>query len=1297
MKKKRFVSVAAVLLLLLLVTTSTFATPFTPILDEFWIVKDSSEIFRDSFDNSVLPPSGPDGPDTYSMHGAGGMTGESGGRLTMTPSLGEPVVITTTYADLATSGLRMLSTSDDDNFLGFGSSFEIHGLFDMSNLPMVTGQSLGIRASDRALGLENPGNNTFYLFVGVHSITDEIRVFLREHDFTANTSEVLWSSSISALLAGAYQIELVLSKNANSSTLNASYFLYDINDNILGSGSKNNAGTIYDGEDYIRAQFISTDQIPLSADYLAQQDVFCGLDEPDVPCCGLDRPRGLRFGPDDNLYLTSYHDTQRINGTTGACMGKFNFGDPPTVPCPGDPLTMCNPQLLDPSDLVFYNHLTIPSSISLFVTDSSHKRVVRYNGKTGEYISEFIAGSNAGPDGFVIPANIEIGPKTLQPFPSPALPGDIYIRNNNGYSIDSFDPGTGAFKQRIVDFGSSTYPTHFVIGPDLNVYILANYTDWSGGKWFIVQRNDGHTGSYIDRFISLPTAPNQLCLPALAPAPGPPLSCSLESLDSLAFGPDGNLYIKGGWSGGSTYILRFDGTTGNPMDSFAWVLDDKLQYSYGGMIWGQDGKLYVVDRLGNKIRRYWEIPIIECLDIDGDNICDIVDNCPNDPNPGQIDRNLDGEGDACDDSDGDGIVDVEDNCWEMPDDNIDIDSDGLGDACDPDIDGDGIENGNDSCPHDHNNDSDGDTICDDIDPCLNDPVNDPDGDGLCAFEDNCPYDSNPTQNDNDSDGAGDACDICPGEKDLDIDGDGIVDCVDNCLYQANTDQDDTDLNGIGDACDCTDVLQGPNELGVDCGGYCGFQCPVCSWCGNQVTPLRLGNWIWNQGGIDVVFVPEQSYQGNWNQFVNDAIYHIRKGFFQIPDMTVDPLWDPVFGFPYPFDVYGSFNFYLYTGGFARTGDCSGILPNNFGEDAPFRDVAVILFNGAIQGCANGLNAPSHFISSHVCATMHEFGHAGFGLVDEYCGCTYYKQPGIHNVWDNEGNCLNAAREQQWTLGTCQEITCTTDCDNNGQPETISGYWRYDPDQMDNDGDGQFSEDPKNWRDNDRDGYFGEDPRDGIDNDGDGQLDEDPYFPWLRSDDDNDGSIDEDHPDPSIMSGTGNNCSPDYKFYEAAARRINRVLKNWPSSSTKGILTLLNINAGTITEVYSKVVDSHPDIGLQEGPFMFEVISSAKEILQTFEIWDPRIRLGDTAVYIDNVDFMVIFPFSDNLKAFTVKDAETGAALLTVDLTETLKNHCGDNNYEGSECQSLDLDNDGTPDYNDGCPEDNYWTCLAVFD
>ena len=71
----------------------------------------------------------------------------------------------------------------------------------------------------------------------------------------------------------------------------------------------------------------------------------------------------------------------------------------------------------------------------------------------------------------------------------------------------------------------------------------------------------------------------------------------------------------------------------------------------------------------------------------------------------------------------------------------DTDQDGIGDACDPDIDDDGV---------------------------LNDA-------------DNCRFKSNPNQEDSDNDNIGSACD--------------------NCRSAANEDQSDVDGDGIGDQCD----------------------------------------------------------------------------------------------------------------------------------------------------------------------------------------------------------------------------------------------------------------------------------------------------------------------------------------------------------------------------------------------------------------------------------------------------------------------------------------------------------------
>ena len=119
-----------------------------------------------------------------------------------------------------------------------------------------------------------------------------------------------------------------------------------------------------------------------------------------------------------------------------------------------------------------------------------------------------------------------------------------------------------------------------------------------------------------------------------------------------------------------------------------------------------------------------------------------------------------------DDADSDGIADADDNCLNTANsDQSDLDSDGLGDACDEDADGDGASGSNDAFPLDSSEsaDMDGDGIGDNSDA-------DRDGDDVANDEDAFPDDSTETR-DTDGDGVGD-------NIDPDDDGDGIPDTSD---------------------------------------------------------------------------------------------------------------------------------------------------------------------------------------------------------------------------------------------------------------------------------------------------------------------------------------------------------------------------------------------------------------------------------------------------------------------------------------------------------------------------------------
>jgi sugar lactone lactonase YvrE len=219
---------------------------------------------------------------------------------------------------------------------------------------------------------------------------------------------------------------------------------------------------------------------------------------------GLDEPRGLAFGPDGNLYVSSSNNGRilRYDGTTGAFMDAF-------VPAGSGGLK--GPEALifrDDGFLYVSNFGTIPVPDPFL-----DGKVTRYDASTGTFDSLYVSSSDTrgncdgmtfGPNGnLFVAASWRDNPDTQ---------GVLQFDGTDGHFIGQFTQGVDLVQPRGVAFG-----------PDGNLYVtdINSITHPYGDTR--VARFDGTTGQYIDDAI--------------------PFGQGLDSCRQLGFGPDARLYL----------------------------------------------------------------------------------------------------------------------------------------------------------------------------------------------------------------------------------------------------------------------------------------------------------------------------------------------------------------------------------------------------------------------------------------------------------------------------------------------------------------------------------------------------------------------------------------------------------------------------------------------------------------------------------------------------------------------------------------------------------------------------------
>jgi hypothetical protein len=201
-------------------------------------------------------------------------------------------------------------------------------------------------------------------------------------------------------------------------------------------------------------------------------------------------------------------------------------------------------------------------------------------------------------------------------------------------------------------------------------------------------------------------------------------------------------------------------------------------------------------------------------------------------------------------------------------------------------------------------------------------------------------------------------------------------------------------------------------------------------------------------------IPDDEYVRDEQKFVTDLNSTIDTIYLKLDTYT-----SGFVGLP---DNYRQrFNFYYYwdSDNFADAFDgCAGKLPDTFWDDAPFADVAVIMYpsyKGHYTGspcepigCANGLGPGSgSWLKAPADSPMiflHENGHVLFGLIDTYCGDTFYVENSpFPNVWDTEEACIKDAETKHWTTSLCRQIL--KPAGSRLKNPCVKNFWREDPD------------------------------------------------------------------------------------------------------------------------------------------------------------------------------------------------------------------------------------------------------------
>lgn len=229
-------------------------------IDQFSVIRNGVSFFNDTFADGIAPPSGPNGSATYNVSGTIPVTAESGGLLRLDSANGE--FNTNAEGDPRLSvRVRLLSNIDPTNLtagLKSDDTLSLSGIFTLATPTGPDASQYAIRFND-ASGAG--AHQVVQLQVHLNSTTGtpEIRYILQ--DFDAGTITTLGTAPF-APPTGADRVLLTISRPSSVIDDFFGAYSYLSAGTVVGGGSFATPGQMFQGEDFVRAEFIVSQAVP---------------------------------------------------------------------------------------------------------------------------------------------------------------------------------------------------------------------------------------------------------------------------------------------------------------------------------------------------------------------------------------------------------------------------------------------------------------------------------------------------------------------------------------------------------------------------------------------------------------------------------------------------------------------------------------------------------------------------------------------------------------------------------------------------------------------------------------------------------------------------------------------------------------------------------------------------------------------------------------------------------------------------------------------------------------------------